>query len=140
VSDELHGVVICRSAAEPLTRAATMRGYRCKICTKALQVSPNGVAQIARGGTPLCNRCGFEYAKAVEERGQLGGIVLSPDATDYLKKEGGFDPASLIRPPAQRPQQAATFECPLCGREHSAREGQTISCQCGIAFVVARQG
>jgi hypothetical protein len=52
MSDQLvNAVVICRSAAEPLTSREYTLGYNCNSCGKALQVSPSGIAQIARGWT-----------------------------------------------------------------------------------------
>lgn len=143
MSDSLEGaVVMCRSAAEPLTSSAYVLGYNCKACGKPLQVSPQGVVQIARGGKPLCNPCGMEFARLVMQRGESQNmtLVMNPGAVDCLKRKG-LDPETFFeRSEDQQRPPAASIECPLCGRPHTAYEGDEVSCQCGILFKLAKAG
>ena len=70
-------LVVCRQASDSLAPTA-VRGYWCRACGRELQVTPDGVRQIASGGTPLCNPCGFARAKREAARGAKVDIVESP--------------------------------------------------------------
>jgi len=59
-------------------------GYKCRVCGEELQVSPPGVAQIAAGGWPLCNACGFAMAAEAREQGNLAFTTMNPEAERQL--------------------------------------------------------
>jgi hypothetical protein len=66
-------IIMCRSAADSLLPQHE-RGYICRLCGTKLQVSPEGRAQIAAGGTPVCNKCGLAFVK----EGAPEAIVFNP--------------------------------------------------------------
>jgi transposase-like protein len=138
MSDPMQGaLVVCRSAVppEPIHPRARL-GYQCKACGKPLQVTLTGVAQIERGGTPLCNACGGELVRLMENRNREATLVLNPAAMEYLKRKGE-DPEQWEFPPAPE-GHTETIACPLCGKEHTARQGQQIDCGCGMSFKLAK--
>jgi hypothetical protein len=138
MSDPMQGaLVVCRSAVppEPIHPRARL-GYQCKACGKPLQVTLTGVAQIERGGTPLCNACGGELISEIEKR-ELGGatLALNPAAIEYLKRKGD-DPETWF--PSGISGPATEIYCPLCGKAHTARQGETVDCGCGMSFKLAK--
>jgi hypothetical protein len=78
----MQAIVVCRSAREYL-KPNHVYGHNCTICNSALQVSPEGVVQIAGGGIPLCNPCGFKLAD--EMRHRVAGVFPNPAAVRTLK-------------------------------------------------------
>jgi hypothetical protein len=79
-------IAICRRASDPLV-PGNLVGIACKICGKALQVSPMAHKQIEEVGMiPLCNDCGFAMQKKFTEAGVSQDILLSPNAQSQITK------------------------------------------------------
>jgi DNA-directed RNA polymerase subunit RPC12/RpoP len=138
VSEEITGVIVCRQASDPLKPEAQL-GYECKICGKALAVSPEGVAQIARGGVPLCNPCGMAMIELQVGMDCTGPVVINPSAMRTVQEQGLEGELRDALHHDSPPPPAERVDCPLCGREYSTiSEGQVINCPCGISFELAR--
>ena len=81
---ELLGIAICRQASDYL-KPGYRTGFLCKICGKALQVSPLTIDKVLEGSIiPLCNPCGFAVQKRLENAGASVDIVMTPEARRTL--------------------------------------------------------
>jgi hypothetical protein len=87
-SPRLLQVIACRSEVDYLlapTRPAH-RGHNCAACGVAVVATEDGEARIRRGeiDATLCNSCAFEYAKLVQQRGKLAGVVMGTAAAEQV--------------------------------------------------------
>jgi DNA-directed RNA polymerase subunit RPC12/RpoP len=91
--DPTH-LLICRRA-DDVRRPNSIMGYQCSICNRDVQVSPDGLPKIATGAVILCNPCGFEVWRMLEERNSVEGVTLLPNAQEELENmiaAGANDP------------------------------------------------
>ena len=85
-------VIMCRQASDSL-KPGYVRGYFCRACGKELQVSPEGVRQLAAQiGTPCCNDCSYRLTARARAKHQLASdIILSQGAQETLRERGQLD-------------------------------------------------
>jgi hypothetical protein len=80
-------IISCRRADDGgAVRLDAVRGYWCRVCGIELQVTPPGVAQIAEGGTPVCNCCGITLARKTAKLGVLAGVEINPAAAEQIAR------------------------------------------------------
>jgi DNA-directed RNA polymerase subunit RPC12/RpoP len=72
-------IIVCRRASDYL-KPGFVAGYRCAICEKELQASPEGVRDIASGGVAVCNPCGFRLGEELSRKGNMMAVMLNPSA------------------------------------------------------------
>jgi hypothetical protein len=84
------GYVICRQGSDPL-KPGYVRGHRCAICKKELQLSPSAIAAVkaAEGAESvlftLCNPCGFEMTTRLDKDGKQLDTIYTPDFLKSFK-------------------------------------------------------
>jgi hypothetical protein len=81
----LNAIVICRRASDPVP-ARSLPGYQCKVCNEELVATPTGRRMIAEGGTPYCNKHGFQMAEEAEAAGLAGPMIMSAEAGAALER------------------------------------------------------
>jgi transcription elongation factor Elf1 len=81
---DITGIVVCRQASDYL-KPGYQLGFACRVCGKALQVSPPAAEQIKNHGMiPLCNDCGFAMQKRLQDAHAPMDVIFSPEATRAL--------------------------------------------------------
>jgi DNA-directed RNA polymerase subunit RPC12/RpoP len=76
-------IIVCRRASDYL-KPGSVTGYRCAICEKELQASPEGARQIADGGIAVCNPCGFKLGEELSRKGNMMAVMVSPAAMQQV--------------------------------------------------------
>jgi hypothetical protein len=109
-------IISCALASGPLLKADYLRGFHCVVCGVEVQVSPRGVAQIKAGCIAACNECGIRIAELQQQRGQLGGLALSPESKAALARGRTImDPRRIDRLVQQSEDlNAQPLRCDFC--------------------------
>jgi len=61
-------------------------GYRCSVCQRSVEASPEGRARIAAGALVMCNQCGLPFAEKMQAAGKLGGFGLHKPAQEWFDR------------------------------------------------------
>ena len=83
-------LVVARSLADVVmagrTHTASYTVRPCEICSDPLCVSQQGMAQVARGATLLCNTCGETMMNRLRAAGQTVDVVPTAAAKAQLER------------------------------------------------------
>lgn len=78
-------LVIARRIVTARTPPGYTRGFHCAVCSAALEVSDDSLAN-ARRGLTLCNGCGFELARRRAELKTGMELQIQPEAFEHLRE------------------------------------------------------
>ena len=92
-------LVSCRRASDALVPGAAT-GFYCELCSREVQVSPDGIAKAREGAHIVCNPCGFDLAEELRHQGRLAGVTLNPTAVAQVAE-------------SER-KQRTEYQCDIC--------------------------
>lgn len=140
----IEGIITCRQASDYLLPGyqlldRTGNPFQCVQCRKRLQVSPEGLHQMARHRLVLlCNTCAAAIANELAKRPNVEmDIRMMPGAVETAAA-AGIDPLDFVGATRKGPPRTDTLECPMCGETYFAAEGAKIRCKCGYTIAAVK--